>query len=45
MIIRGREYSDEDEYLDEVQEYRLERIRRGYLERWPDDNEEEERDE
>ena len=32
MIIRGREYINMDEYLDEIQEYRLEALREGRAE-------------
>jgi hypothetical protein len=40
MIIRGREYVDEDEYLDEVRQYKLDALKEGRAEQ-----EEEERDE
>jgi hypothetical protein len=29
MIIRGREYVDEEEYLDEVGQYRLDALKEG----------------
>ncbi len=39
MIIRGREYSDIDEYLDEKQQYRLDALKEGKAEK---ENEKEE---
>lgn len=33
MIIRGREYGDRDEYLDEKQQYRLDELKRGKAEK------------
>ena len=42
MIIRGREYSDIDEYLDEKQQYRLDELKRGKTEQ--DENGKEEED-
>ena len=33
MIIRGREYADMDEYLDEIQQYRLDTLKEGRVEK------------
>ena len=41
LNIRGREYVDDDEYLDEVQEYRLEAMREGRDEKEQQEKEDE----
>ncbi len=40
MFIRGREYASWDEYLDEVQEYRLEALKEGRAEQEEEEKEE-----
>lgn len=44
MKIRGREYSDRDEYLDERQEYMLDAMREGYFEKKLEEELEEEQE-
>jgi len=41
IVIRGREYSDRDEYLDEVQEYRLDAMREARAEQEYEEEEDE----
>ncbi len=41
MIIRGREYADYDEYLDEKQQYRLDALKKGRAEEEENEKEEE----
>jgi hypothetical protein len=41
MIIRGREYSDWDEYLDEIQDYRLDALKEGRAEQEEEEEEKE----
>jgi hypothetical protein len=43
MIIRGREYVDYDEYLDEIQEYRRDALAEGRAEQEEEEENEEER--
>lgn len=42
MIIRGREYVDMDEYLDEIQQYRLDTLKEGRAEKEEEESELEE---